>query len=183
MEQFLNALKGQSAALDRTSGQPRFATVMSVDPTRPAVRVQLQPEGVLTGWLPVLSPWVGNGWGLSCPPTPGDQVLVLAQEGNAEHGIVIGRAWSDTAHTPQAPSGECWLVHQTGAFIKLLTDGTIHMQGDVHLSGNLFVSGAIQSQQNITDGQGSLDRLRQHYDGHTHIDSRNGITSTTSAPD
>ena len=115
MERFLNAIKAQSAALDRGTAQPRFATITSVDPTRPAARVTLQPEGVLSGWLPILSPWVGNGWGMSCPPSPGDQVLVLAQEGDAEHGIIVGRAWSDSARTPQAPSGELWLVHQSGA--------------------------------------------------------------------
>ncbi len=183
MERFLNAIKGQAAALDRGTAQPRFATVTSVDPTRPAVRVTLQPEGVLTGWLPVLSPWVGNGWGMSCPPSPGDQVLIIAQEGDAEHGIVVGRAWSDSVRTPGAPSGELWLVHQSGAFIKLIGDGTIQMHGDLHLAGNLFATGDVRSQQNITDSAGTLDRLRQHYDGHTHIDSRGGVTNTTSEPD
>ncbi len=172
MDRFLNALKAQSAAQDSGLGQPRFATVTSVDPTRPAVRVSVQPEGIISGWLPVLSPWVGAGWGMSCPPTPGDQVLILAQEGHAEHGIVVGRAWSDQASTPQAPSGEMWLVHQSGSFIKLIADGTIRISGDLHLTGNFFASG------NVSDATGSLARLRQHYDTHVH-----GSSPTTSQPD
>ena len=68
MDRFLNSLKGHSGAQDASAGQPRFGSVTSVDPTQGTVRVQLQPESVLTGWLPVLSPWVGAGWGLSCPP-------------------------------------------------------------------------------------------------------------------
>ncbi len=117
MERFFNALKAQSAALDRSRGQPRFATVASVDPARYAARVTLQPEGVLTGWLPILSPWVGAGWGVVCPPSPGDQVLVLPQEGDGEHGVVCGGAFSDLARPPAAPSGELWLVHQSGSFL------------------------------------------------------------------
>lgn len=201
MERFLNALKANAAAMDRTIAQPRFGVVTSVDPSRPAVRVSLQPEGVISGWLPVLSPWIGAGWGLSCPPSPGDQVFVLAQEGDAEHGVVIGRAWSDTAHTPAAAPGELWLVHQSGAYIKLANDGTIRTQGDIHHTGNLFVTGDIQSDQNISatldihadqnisadismrDAIGTLDRLRQHYNAHTHSDPQGGTVSQTNTPD
>ena len=172
MDRFFNALKSQSGAQDAGLGQPRFATVTSVDPSRPAARVTIQPEGILSGWLPVLSPWVGAGWGLSCPPSPGDQVLILAQEGHAEHGVVIGRAWSDQAQTPQAPSGDIWLVHQSGSSLKLTADGAIHAKGDLHLTGNLIATG------NISDATGSLSRLRQHYDAHVH-----GSSPTTSQPD
>jgi hypothetical protein len=172
MDRFFNALKAQSGAQDSGLGQPRFATVTSVDPSRPAVRVTIQPEGIVSGWLPVLSPWVGAGWGMSCPPSPGDQVLILAQEGHAEHGVVIGRAWSDQARTPQAPSGELWLTHQSGTFLKLTADGTIQAHGDLHLTGNIFATG------NVSDGTGSLARLRQHYDAHVH-----GASPTTSQPD
>ncbi len=182
MERFLNALKAQSGAQDRATGQPRFATVSSVDPSRPAARVILQPEGVLTGWLPILSPWVGAGWGLSCPPAPGDQVLVLPHEGQSEHGIIIGRAWSDSARTPAAPTGELWLVHQSGAFLKLTNDGMIHLQGNTTLAGNLTVTGNIAASGDVSDGHGALSRLRGHYDSHTHTDSRGGTTSTTSQP-
>lgn len=61
MERFLNALKAQAGTLDQSSAQPRFATVTSVDPATATARVTLQPEGVLSGWLPVLSPWTGAG--------------------------------------------------------------------------------------------------------------------------
>ena len=156
MERFLNALKAQAAALDQGAGQPRFGLVTSVDTANATVRVTLQPEGVLSGWLPVLSPWVGAGWGLVCPPSPGDQVLVLPQEGASEHGIVVGRAFSQSAMPPSAPAGEFWLVHQSGSSLRLVSDGTIQVKGDLHVTGDVY------------DSHGSLDRLRQHYDQHTH---------------
>jgi phage baseplate assembly protein gpV len=157
MQRLLNAMKSHAAAMDRAAGQPRFGLVTSVDPQRYAARVALQPEGVVTGWLPILSAWVGSGWGLVCPPAPGDQVLVLPQEGNAEHGIIVGGSFSDLARPPQgAPPGEFWLVHRSGSFLKLANDGSVRVSGDLHVSGDVF------------DRHGSLAQLRGHYNQHTH---------------
>lgn len=164
IDRLLNAVKQHAAGLDRGYGQPRFGIVASVDPATYTARVLLQPERVLSGWLPVLSQWIGSGWGLVALPAPGDQVLVLTQEGDAEHGIVVGRAFSDAQPPPQALVGELWLVHGSGSFIKLANDGTVQVRGDLHVDGDVY------------DRKGSMDRLRQHYDAHTHVDSR-GDTS------
>lgn len=167
MDRFLNAVKAHAAALDGAMAQARFGVVTGFDPQRYAAQVLLQPEGVLSGWLPVLSARVGAGWGIAAPLTPGDQVLVVAQEGDAEHGVIVGAAYSGPQPPPQAPQGELWLVHQSGASIRLANDGTVRVQGDLHVSGDVY------------DARGSLDRLRQHYDVHTHPPGG----STTSAPD
>jgi len=156
VQRFLNALKAQAGAMDAAQGQARFGLVSSVDPAQFTARVQLQPEGVLTGWLPILSAWVGNGWGMVCLPAPGDQVLVLAQEGQADQGVVVAAAYSGSMPAPVAPMGEFWLVHQSGSFIKLCNDGTVQMQGDLHVAGDIY------------DSHGSLSQLRAHYDAHTH---------------
>jgi phage baseplate assembly protein gpV len=173
MDRFINALKAQAAALDSAQGRPRFGLVVSVDPHRHAAKVALQPEGVLTGWLPVLSPWVGAGWGMAIPPSPGQQVLVLPQDGDGEHGVIVGSAWSDAQPSPEAPVGEVWLVHQSGSFIKLVSDGTVRVNGDLHVNGDIF------------DRHGSLDRLRGNYDAHVHdgVQSGGATTGATSAPD
>ena len=156
MDAFLNALKSSAGALDQAAGRARFGLITSVDPKNATARVTLQPEGVLTGWLPVLSPFVGPNWGLVCPPSPGDQVLVIAQEGDAEHGIIIGRAFSETARPPEAPSGEFHIVHKSGTHLKFLNDGTVQIKGDLHVVGDVF------------DRHGSLAQLRGHYNEHRH---------------
>lgn len=171
MERILNLIKQQAGALDQSGGQPRFGTVQSVNPAMATARVTLQPEGVLTGWLPILSLWTGAGWGMCCPPSPGDQVLVVAQEGDAEHSVIVGCAYSNTHQSPNAPVGELWLVHKTGSFIKLQNDGTIRMQGDLHVAGDVY------------DQHGALSRLRNHYNEHTHTDSRGAATSRPNQPD
>jgi phage baseplate assembly protein gpV len=156
MDRFLNAVKSHAAALDGAQGQPRFATVSSIDLAHYAARVLLQPEGVLSGWLPVLSPWVGNGWGITCLPAPGDQVLVLPQEGAAEHGVIVGASFSDRVRPPATTPGELLLQHSSGTSLRLSNDGTIRIQGDLHVSGDIY------------DHHGKLDGLRTHYNAHRH---------------
>lgn len=156
MDRLLNAIKGQAAALDRGQGQPRFGIITSVDPSAYAARVVLQPEGVLTGWLPILSPWVGRGWGFVALPSPGDQVLVIPQEGDAEHGVVIGSSYSSTNRPPTAQPGELRIVHSSGSSLVFANDGTVRLEGDLQVTGD------------IADRHGSLSQLRAHYNQHIH---------------
>jgi phage baseplate assembly protein gpV len=183
MDAFLNRMKAQAATLDQAQGQPRFGVVSSVDPTRYAARVMLQPENVLSGWLPILSPWIGAGWGLACLPSPGDQVMVVPQEGDAEHGVIVGACWSMTQSPPVvagvAPQcGEFWIVHRSGSFLRFRNDGSVEGQAAIWtLSGDLHVAG------DVYDQHGALSALRTHYDQHHHTDSRGGQTSVSDAPD
>lgn len=110
----------------------------------------MQPEGVLSGWLPVATPWSGTGWGMICPPTPGQQVIVIAQEGASEHGIIVGTTFSQAMLPPNVPVGECWLIHGSGSALKLTNQGDvviagsqININGNVNITGNLAVSGTV----------------------------------------
>jgi phage gp45-like len=171
LDRLSNAIKSHAANLDQTTGQVKFGTITSVNSANSTARVIIQPDGVLSGWLPLLSQWVGNGWGMVCLPQPGDQVVLVPQEGNIEHGIIIGRSFSDKQVPPIAPSGEFWLVHQTGSSIKLCNDGTIHLNGDVYVQGDIY------------DSQGSLAGLRSHYNSHIHHLVSNQLTSAPSPLD
>jgi phage baseplate assembly protein V len=163
--QLSNIIKAHAAALDQSAGQIKFGTVTSVNCRTATARVLIQPEGVASGWLPILSQWVGNGWGMQCPPTPGDQVLIVPHEGDIEQGIIIGLSFSQQQMPPQAPSGEFWLVHKAGSSIKLSNDGTIRICGDVHVDGDIY------------DKHNSLSHLRDHFNAHTHRVQSNGVTS------
>ncbi|MCB8874775.1 phage baseplate assembly protein V [Acidisoma silvae] len=182
MELWTNAMRAQASAISGAAGQLRCGLVQSVDPTSYCVKVTLQPEGVLTGWLPVCSQWAGGGWGIVALPSPGQQVVVLAQEGHAEHGIVLGTLFSLQAMPPNAPVGEFWLVHATGSYLKLLNDGSIegkatvwNLLGPVNIQGDVTVSGDITDK---SGAHGSLQQLRQIYDEHTHPDVQNGSGNT-----
>ena len=174
MTHLLNFIKAGAGGLDGRAGVARFGLVSSFDPVNYAARILLQPENVLTGWLPVLSPWVGAGWGLAAPLVPGAQVLVVAQEGDAEQGVVVGAVWSTVDKPMPAPAGELWLCHQSGSFIKLLNDGTIALQASqVNVTGNLVVSGDISDQNGA---HGTVAALRQAHDQHTHNVPQGGNT-------
>jgi phage baseplate assembly protein V len=121
-DRLTNALKSQAASLDRSSGRAKFALVSSVNYQTGYARVLIQPDGVLTGWLPVLSSWVGSGWGLISPPQPGDQVFVIPQDGDAEQGVIVGRTYSSAQMPPPAPDGELWMVHKSGSYLKGTSD-------------------------------------------------------------
>ena len=182
MEAWLNAIRAQAGVMSGATGQVRCGTVQSVDPATYCAKVMLQPEGVLTGWLPVAANWVGAGWGMVAPPSPGQQVVVLAQEGQAEHGLVLGGLFSLSAPPPQAPSGELWLVHQTGSCLKLHNDGSIegkatiwNLTGLIQLTGSLIASGDISDQGGA---HGTFGNLRTIYDEHIHPDVQNGPGST-----
>jgi phage baseplate assembly protein gpV len=174
VDQFWNAVKAQAGGLDGMAGVARFGLVASFDPAAYAAKVMIQPENILSGWLPILSAWVGAGWGFAAPLTPGDQVLVLSQEGDSEQGVIIGCVWSAVDRPMAAPSGELWLQHQTGSFLKLHNDGTIALQAPVvNIAGNLVVSGDVSDQ---AGAHGTLAGLRNAHDTHAHTDPKGGVT-------
>jgi phage baseplate assembly protein gpV len=171
LEQLANALKAHSASLDQTAGQAKFGVVTSVNQETGWAKVSLQPDGVLSGWLPVLSPWIGNGWGLTCPLTPGDQVLVLPQDGDAQQGVIVGAAYSRAQVPPAAPNGEFWLVHKSGSSLKMCNDGTVQLNGDLHVNGDVY------------DKVGALSHLRATYNAHVHAIRPGSVTSTPTPQD
>jgi len=175
MDQLWNTVKARAAGLDGMTGMARFGLVSSFDPNAYAARVLMQPENVLSGWLPVLSLWVGSGWGLCAPLVPGAQVMVIAQEGDAEQGVVIGAVWSAVDLPPATPAGEFWLLHQSGSFLKLHNDGSIALQAPVvNVAGNLVVSGDISDH---AGAHGTVNNLRNVYDSHTHSVPQGGLTT------
>jgi phage baseplate assembly protein gpV len=168
LDRLTNLLKSHAAGLDNTSGQAKFGTVSSINSDTGNARVIIQPDGVLSGWLPMLSQWAGDGWGMACPPSPGDQVLLVPQEGDSEQGVIVGKAYSAAQRPPKAPEGEFWLVHRTGSFIKLCNDGTICISGDLHVAGDVY------------DQHGSVSSFRAAYNSHRHSLQSNGTTTIPS---
>ena len=80
---------------------------------------------------------------------------------------MVAASWSAQTLPPAAPSGEFWLVHRSGSFIKLQNDGTIQMKGDLHVTGDIY------------DAHGPMSALRSHYNQHVHPPQ----TAKTSQPD
>lgn len=179
MEEFINSIKWIANGLDRQAAHPRIGVVSSVNPNDYTARVLVQPENNLSGWLPILTQWVGNGWGMVMPPSPGDQVVLVAQSGDSDNYMIAGRVYAQQGGVapPPAPSGELWLVHQSGAYIKLLNSGGIESNGTWQHNGEFTATGAIIA------GYGGGDQVGLQT--HTHnqpADSAGDTEQPTNAP-
>jgi len=151
------------------------------------VKVLIQPEGVQTDWLPLLSSAVGGGWGLVHVPPNGTPVFLIPDAGDHESFVVAGSTWSATNAPPAAAQGEVWLVHSSGSFVKLTNDGKLSIQdaggcslvfsnnGTATLTGTLAVTGDIID---VNGGHGSLNTLRSDYNAHKHTGVLTGGSTT-----
>lgn len=167
MQQFRNQL-GLAAQLSQNDTQhTKVGIVTSYDSGTASARVRLQPEdsenpdATLTGWLPVATAWVGDGWGIDAPVSPGDQVEVKYFGAEVENGYIAGRFYSDQVRPTGAKSGEFFLTHKSGSKLRFHNDGTVTLisagtltsqapqwnhTGPVQIDGTLLVKQTITGQ-------------------------------------
>jgi phage baseplate assembly protein gpV len=193
MSGLAEALRYHAAVLDAARPQPRFATVQSVDAQRHLAKVTIQPEGVLSGWLPILGMGGGGGWGLICPPAIGAQVVVVPLDGDHESWAVLGAAWS-LVNPPAAPvayvkPGEAAIVSVSGAYIRLSADGSVTVSAvgnvTVKATGDVSVQAAgsiALVAPHVTGGGGAAlplctSEVWNYIVNHTHGDAQGGSTS------
>lgn len=176
MMELTNLWKGYASLVGQQMGQNRWGLVTSARQTDTGyeAKVTIQPDGITTAWLPVLSPMVGSGWGLVAPPGIGMQAFVAPDTGDGHHGVILGLAFSKAAMPPVPPnnfppqqggtpqavpvaSGELALVNQKGAVLRLCADGSVHIKGDVRIDGSLTVQNDITvNYGNVTVSKGNV---------------------------
>lgn len=178
----------------------RVGIVSSYDHANYCAKVRIQPEDTETGWLPVVSPWVGNGWGMFAPVAPGDVVEVQFQEDSFEAGFVCQRFFNDEIRPLDVPSGELWMVHKSGAFLKFNNDGSVTITSHTDLTatvgGNLVANVAgnttVQSAGTATIQAASIvlrnagtalkkictDLFMTLYNNHTHTSTTVGTQTS-----
>ncbi len=135
MSAHLNAMRREVANSGQERAGTRLGTISGYDASNYLAKVMLQPDGIETGWLPIAAIGVGNGWGIQVAPNIGDVVEVEFQDGGAEAGLITGRFFNNNARPGAVPTGEVWLVHKSGSFIKFLSDGSISSSGTWNHAG------------------------------------------------
>lgn len=142
MKQLLNQIKAAIRAELASVQPPRTGTIVAYNPTNATVRVALEPTGAETGWIPLKSVWVGNGWGAAFGPSLGDPVEITFEGGDIGAPSAGLRFFNVKLRAPVAQSGECALVSKAGSLIKMTADGnvTINAAQDV----------VVQSARDIT---------------------------------
>ena len=174
MDRLRNSIRRDIETAVSSVAQHRFATVASVDPDTHSVRVYVQPEGVLSGWIPDASAFAtAGGYGVVAPLAVGDQVLVAHAHGDADHPIVVGRLFSSVDPPPSSPAtgksvgpGE-FAVFTPGAWIHL-AGSVVHAEATTfRLKGNVELDGTLTATGDVRASAISL----QH---HTHSDAQGG---------
>lgn len=135
------------AARPRGPHPIQFGFIATYSPNDHAATVFLAPDtSVAHGPFPLLTPWVGNGWGIQAGPRGGgtdasgnplgEPCVVLFPDPELQLGFIVLGHFSDRFEAPGAPAGEIWLTHAKGQSIKLTNDGHAHITGSrVELGG------------------------------------------------
>lgn len=194
MRALLNAMAANAQQTSAGDSGTRQGIITAYDPDSYAVKVQLQPTGEETGWIPLSSPWVGNGWGLAAGPMIGAEVEVEFDSGLMGAGMAAGQFYNDEDRCPGPPSGEFWLVHISGSLLKFLNTGEVLLSaklkmtydapahhftgGDVTMDNNLIV---VKDISDNNGAYGTVQKVRVTYNGHTHPENGDG-GGTTSKP-
>lgn len=133
MHQLLNQMRMRAQIALSNQKTVRMGLISNFNPENYTAQAIIQPqdnefpERSNTGWLPIFSPWVGNGWGFFAPPQIGAMCAVHYSEADL-NGAFITMCGFNKKFTPlNVPSGECWLVHESGSYIKLSNDGKIYI--------------------------------------------------------
>lgn len=151
----------------------RYGEVSSYDPKTYKAKVTIQPEGIQTGWLPILAFGTGTNFGDFFGLIPGAQVLIAHVEGDRDNGIILGCTSNSVDTPPVVPGGEKWTVHQSGSYLKFTNDGKVSIHGTVLIQiGNL--GNAIH--------KFVIDTFVSLFNGHTHGGVATG-SGHSAAPD
>lgn len=163
----------------------KLGTLSSYNPKNYTGKVLIQPEEIETGFLPILSSWVGNSWGLFTPPSLNDVVIIHFFDGNFENGCISLCNFNNVNPPLSVNSGEFWIVHKSGSFLKFTNDGNVAINanenlnitingsngGAVNITGNVNITGSIVASGDITDRKDSMENIRTIYNGHQHAGS------------
>src|ERR1017187_507529 len=166
----------------------RHGIVSSYDPDKPLPKVPSQPEGQGSGWLPIETSHIGNGYGIVMGLQPGqagvssggqggqtgqgsgnqgDQVIVSMQEGDFESGKISGRVHSDTDKPPKVQSGEMMIYTKFQKSGAPTPDGAAGGQGGTGSQIYFKNDGSIS----LTDGNGAT--ITKDGNGNITISSKN----------
>ena len=194
MRDLMNSMRAAAQVAGQGVIQTKQGVVTSYDPNTYHVQVQLMPDDVNTGWIPLKSAWIGNSWGLFCPPSIGDVVEVEFQEGEGGAPSAGWRFYNNQNRPLPCPSGEFWLVHKSGSLLKFHNDGSVeltaaaaitytatqhHFVGPVQMDNTLNVNDNVTGGKNITAAKDIADQgggktmagMRGTYNGHHHGNS------------
>lgn len=123
-EDLANLIRREAAGPSNARAPNRFGIVTSYNKTTYAVKVTIQPEGIETGWIPLGSTAIGNGFGIVMGAKAGDLVQLSFIDGDHSTPTIVGRFFSDKQRAPEVEGGEFMLRHESGTRHHFAKDGS-----------------------------------------------------------
>lgn len=138
----------------------QFGLIKSYDHDTYSVKVELQPDGATTEFIPLPTIHIGNGYGVLIGPEIDDQVLVGFTDGDRSAPYIIARVHSDEQRAPKVEAGEILLMHKSKGYVKVDKNNVITTQ---HKEGHVFV-------------MNDTEAFMKHKDGHVLMMDENSAT-------
>ena len=97
----------------------KMANVVLYDPKRHAAKVKIQPEGIVSNWIPVASEFIGSGYGMVAPLGENEQVQVVFPEYGSNQAVLMRRLYDQRNDVPsgakQGVKGEFYFYDGFGS--------------------------------------------------------------------
>lgn len=137
-EKIVNLIKMHSALAQTSTESTSIGKITGYDPVNFLVTVEIQPAdedepALQTGWIPIVSIAVGPEWGIQVGPQIGNICEVHYQEGSLQNAYAASSFFGLTALPMPVQSGEFFIVHSTGSFLKFTNDGKVSINGNVEI--------------------------------------------------
>ncbi|MDI3259701.1 MAG: phage baseplate assembly protein [Sinobacteraceae bacterium] len=121
-------------------------------------------------------------YGLSAHPPAGSVGLAISVGGTRTHVLVLGG--EDASRPKSLPAGACELYDSAGNYVRLTADGNIEIKASTKVTvttPELHVTGNVTCAGDVSDHNGSMQEMREIYNGHNHGGVQGG-SSNTAAP-
>jgi phage baseplate assembly protein gpV len=99
-----------------------------------------------------------------CPPSIGDAVELDFQEADGGVGSCGLRFFNDQDRPLPCPSGEFWLVHQSGSLLKFHNDGSVELHAQTDLNATIGGNANVTVAGNITSSAAAWNHT-----GNVHV--------------
>src|SRR5579883_2404718 len=161
IEDILNRVRLEVWRIIARFAHPVTGIIQSYDPQTHAVKVQYQPSGNLSGWIPLGAAGVGNGWGVYVGPHIGQAVTIGFHYGDHEAPFIISRQVTESDPPVAVNEGEIAIKHESGTLISLLQDKSLTLQQAEGANLKLLDDGSITATDKAgtvikSDGSGNV---------------------------
>ena len=201
MSAFGNTVMGWVERHVATLATTRYGIVTSYNPEDHTARVEFTDTGTdAGGFLPILNIMATDTLTFRAGLAIGSHVMLIPAGNDGDTYQVLAALHNEAMPPSKAPkeidgedapvqAGELLIRAKGGSVLRFNDDGSIFMQSESEIrmqaphfatkgewdhEGSFKATGNVESEAEIKDSKGTLDRLRGNYNGHKHSGVQTG---------